>query len=195
MFSRCLFFAVLALVVSPLYAVAQETATEQHSHMNEEHSTAGSDHLAWRAKIGKMRAEHQSALAALARLQADLLEHEAELEMMTVHIDMHEMEMASHDDAMSAHEESGEGAQHDELSTEHADVMGAHAKMEKMIEAAEAHHKDMIEGIMKFAGQHMKEFHSHDHGETSTVTEGAHGHGSHSKGGHAEGHDHGDGSH
>ena len=195
MFSRCLFTAVLAVVISPLYAVSQETATEEHSHMNEEHSTAGVDHLTWRAKIGKMRAEHQSALAALARLQADLLEHEAELEMMTVHIDMHEMEMASHAEAMHAHEESGEGEQHGELKSEHAEVMGAHAKMGKMIEAAQGHHKELIDGIIQFTGQHMQEFHSHEHGETHSGTEEAHGHGSHSKIDHAEGHDHEDGGH
>ena len=174
MFSRCLFFAFLAVVLFPLYAFSQGSAMKERSPMEKKHHSAKSDHQVWRAEIGKMRAEHQSALAALARLEADLLAHDAELQKMTVQIDLHELEMGSHN---HAHDDSEKGDQDGAMKAENARFMGEHTELKEIIDGSQSHHKKLINGILKFTREHMNEFHAHSHGD-----------GSQSKAGHADGH-------
>ena len=181
MFSRCLFFAALAVVMFPLYAFSQGPAMKAGSPMEKKHHSAKNDHQIWRVEISKMRAEHQSALAALARLEADLLAHDAELQKIMLQIELHELEMTSHN---HAHDDTEKGDQDVAMKAENARFMGEHTELKKIIDGSQSHHKELIDGILNFTKQHMKEFHSH-HG--SAAGDSANGHGSHSKDDHAEG--------
>ena len=106
-----------------------------------------------------MRIEHRQALAALARLRAEILEHEAEVEMMAEQIRSHESEMSAHDHAMHEHEEHGHGEKHNDLKSTHTDVMKNHVELSKKIDAESEHHGELIAGILKFYKSHAEKFH------------------------------------
>ena len=182
-----------ALVIALLFVSnvsAQDKAAQEHEKMRGEHNAAVTDHQAWSSKISKMRVEHRRALAALAKLRAEILQHDADLEVIADHIRSHEVEMTNHDHAMEAHEAHGEGKKHDHLMSTHAEVMKRHASIGKLLEAEETHHKDLIDGILNFAKAHAKSFHSHEAGSHSHEA-GSHSHeaGSHSHGDHDHDHD------
>ena len=81
---------------------AQDKAAQEHEKMRGEHNAAVNDHQAWSSKLSKMRVEHRRALAALAKLRAEILQHDADLEAIADHIRSHEVEMTNHDHAMEA---------------------------------------------------------------------------------------------
>ena len=168
MLSRLFLPAVVLILSFSTFAVAQESAKakQEDSQMEKEHAAATLEHLNWQTKIMKRKAEHRSALAALASLQADLLKHEAELEMMSLKIMTHQNEMAAHDHAISEHEEHGKGGQHNELKKEHAEFMGDHKKMKKEIDASTSHHKELIDGIMQLIKKHKSEFNEREMGDS-----------------------------
>ena len=107
-----------------------------------------------------MRADHCRALAALARLRAEIHEHEAELESMALQIQLHESEMKSHDDAMHQHEQHGEGEQHKPSQANHDEITKRHQMLKKTFSDAASHHDDLIGGILEFSKKHSHKFHS-----------------------------------
>lgn len=130
--------------------------------MRSEHETSLAQHKQWQVQISKMRVDHSKALAALAHLQAEILAHAAELDDMSSHIMQHEAEIKSHDKAMLDHEKGGAGDQHDHKKTTHDDIMKHHRSLAKQIESEATDHHELTSGIISFAEEHTKKFHSHD---------------------------------
>ena len=163
MLSRLLLSAAVLVLSFSAHAVAQESAKAKHedSQMEKQHKSAMKEHLSWQTKIMHRKAEHRSAMAVLAHLQADLLKHEAELELMSLKIMIHQNEMAVHEHAIVEHEETGKGAQHDKLKKVHAKFMMGHEKMKDKIDATTSHHKELIDAIMQLIKKHKAKFNEH----------------------------------
>ena len=163
MLSRFLLPAVLLVLSMSFNLVAQESAKDKQedSQMEKEHASATMEHLKWQTTIMKRKAEHRSALAALAALQADLLKHEAELEMLSLKIQIHQNEMAVHDHAIMDHEKTGKSTQHKMLGKEHVEFMKHHTMLKKKMSAEEPHHDELISAIMQLVKKHKAEFHEH----------------------------------
>ena len=163
MLSRLLLSAAVLVLSFSAHAVAQESAKakQEDSQMEKQHKSAMKEHLSWQTKIMHRKAEHRSAMAALAQLQADLLKHEAELELMSLKIMIHQNEMAVHEHAIVEHEETGKGAQHDKLKKVHAKFMMGHEKMKDKIDATTSHHKELIDAIMQLIKKHKAKFNEH----------------------------------
>ena len=163
--------------------LAQDKSRQEHDQMRTEHKTAASEHQAWAIEIGKLKADHSKALAALAQMRAEILAHDAELDLISNHIMQHNMEMKSHDGAMHKHDGGGDGHKHDDMKSTHKKIMDQHTALAKRIEAESKHHSALISGILKFAKEHAKGFHMHSNGADG------HDH-SHKDGDHKD-HDHG----
>ena len=142
--------------------LAQEKSKQEHDQMRTEHKTALSEHQAWAVKVGKLKADHSKALAALAQLRAEILAHDAELDAISNHIMQHELEMKSHDGAMHAHDKGGDGHQHNDMKSTHDKIMKQHQSLGQQLEAESKHHGDLISGILTFAKKHSKAFHMHE---------------------------------
>ncbi len=156
-------FCVAALACTSVSG--QERAKDEHDSMRKEHQASMKDHIEWTNKLYKMRIEHRKALAALAKIRAEILEHEAEIESAFQKISAHNFEMQMHDHAMHEHEEKGEGHQHDTLNKEHEAINQRHMEMKKQITESVEHHEDLISGILEFTKKHLKKFHDHDHSD------------------------------
>ena len=78
-------FLSVALLVQSV-GMAQEQSKKEHDQMRTEHKSALTEHQAWAMQIGKLKADHSKALAALAQLRAEILAHDAELDAIASHI-------------------------------------------------------------------------------------------------------------
>jgi SMC interacting uncharacterized protein involved in chromosome segregation len=156
-------FAVFGVVALACTAVSgQDPAKDEHDAMRKEHQASMKDHMEWTNKLYQMRIEHRKALAALAKIRAEILEHEVEIEAAFQKIKAHDFEMQMHDDAMHEHEDHGEGQQHDALNKKHAQIKKRHMELKKQINVSVKHHEDLISGILKFTEKHLKKFHGSD---------------------------------
>jgi chromosome segregation ATPase len=140
-------------------AAAQDDAAAEHTELRADHEEAEAEHQAWMESLVKMKIEHRQALAALKRLEAEILQHEAELEVQMLKIQMHSRKIAEHDKAIEKHE-SGAQTAHDELTAEHRQIMATHKKMAKMMKQINEDHQDLISGVIKMAKQHLGKFHA-----------------------------------
>ncbi|QDS91732.1 hypothetical protein FF011L_04650 [Roseimaritima multifibrata] len=160
-------FAALTLaaaVLFPLATPAFADDSDDHQHMLEEHAAAKQQHAAWLAKAEKMKVDHRKALAAMARLEAEILDHEAELEEQISKIRVHEMLIEAHESSIAAHE-AGDDVDHEKLSKQHQQIHRQHEQMEKGMSATTDDHADLIGQLMKFLKNHTKKFHAHGSGE------------------------------
>ena len=161
-FSKTLIlFFVAAMVCASLQG--QEKDKHEHASMRKEHQDSMKDHLEWTNQLYGMRVEHRKALAALAKIRAEILEHEAEIEATMQQINAHEFEMRMHEQAMHHHDETGHGHDHDRLMKEHAAIEKRHIELKNQISESSEHHHDLISGVLDFAEKHRKKFHNHDH--------------------------------
>ena len=58
-----------------------------------EDKAAHRDHVAWLDDCGRWRSEHRQTLAALAKVQASIMEQEAALESHAANVQTHEMHL------------------------------------------------------------------------------------------------------
>ena len=156
MLSRLLLTAAVLVVAVPSLAFAQESA--EHKHDEKDHKAATIEHAMWHAQIMKMKAEHRSALAALAEIRTELLQHEAELEWMDLTILNHQTEIAMHEQEEKA--DHGEGDRAKEFEAEHGELMANHEKLAKAMAESASHHETLIEEIIELVKKHRADFHS-----------------------------------
>jgi len=149
-----------ALLVScSASTLADDGDSADHRKMLKDHAVAKQQHAEWLVKAEKMKVEHRRALAAMARLEAEILEHEAELEEQISRIRVHEMLIDAHESSIVAHE-AGEKVDHDKLTKQHQKIHRQHDEMEKGMSAVTDDHADLIGELMKFLNKHTKKFHA-----------------------------------
>ena len=163
MLSRLLLFAAVLVVAVPCHAFAQETA--EHKHDEKDHKAATMEHMKWHAQIMKMKAEHRSALAALAEIRTELLQHEAELEWMDLTIMNHQTEIAMHE--QEGKEDQGKGDRAEAFEKEHAGLMANHEKLKKAMAASASHHTTLIDEIIELVTKHRADFHSQEKSDSA----------------------------
>jgi len=84
-------------------------------------------------------ADH-SVWLMLLRLQAELLDHQAELESVSLHVSAHDPEMAEHAAKIGHHESTGDAAEHAEHVALHKDLMKRHAELQTSSNELSGHH-------------------------------------------------------
>lgn len=126
----------------------------EHTAMTREHQTARAEDLKLQQTITRMKAEHCRALAVLARLQAELLDHQAELETAALHISEHDQEMAEHASEIDRHESTGDAAEHAERAARHKELMTRHAELQTSSDQLSGHHGELIDEILKLGEAH-----------------------------------------
>lgn len=150
----------MLLIVNP-EAFGQDKAAQEHSAMKKEHAAASAEHVKMSTEISRMRVANRKALAALAKLQAEIFEHEAELEMHSQEVMEHSHHIVEHDLEIAAHD-SGKHKEHDSLLAKHKEIQTGHDAVAKQLKALAADHGDLVNGLLKFASEHLAKFHKHD---------------------------------
>ena len=153
-------FAFL-LACSPTLALV----ADDHGEMKKEHQAASAEHQQWASSIKTMQVEHLKAMAVLARLQAELLAHEAELKVQLMHIEEHDAEMAEHSHEIAHHEKSGDDSDHEKFAKFHEKLMKRHKAIMKSQSKVEDHHGDLIKAILKLGKDHRHGLEEHSHDE------------------------------
>ena len=143
-------------IVAVLFVAASMTSLRaDDAAAKESHAAAESDHVKWLEQLRTMRVEHRRALAALKRLESEILEHEADLEEQIAEIEAHRRHIESHEAEIAAGHAEKSRDDHDEIEKRHAQIA-------KAMKTAHQDHKDLISGLMKFVNRHLEKFHHHD---------------------------------
>ncbi len=119
-------------------ASKDESMQKQHMHAQREHAE-------WLEQLHLWRAEHQRALAQLARLQAAMMEHDADIEEHLSHIHRHEQHIGRHERTISAHKTNGGSPYDQEMLDGHGDFDGAHRELRAKLKRMASVHTDTVE--------------------------------------------------
>ena len=149
---------IFALAVTPALAAPP---AEDHAAMERDHAAAFEDHRTWERDLGEMRARHKGAIATLRRLEAEILDHEADIDRRLMEIAEHRSEMLAHDAEIEGHEDGAAGEEHDRLAAEHAEIKKRHDAMKRTVGADAEHHEALMRQIEALGKKH-----SHGHGHT-----------------------------
>jgi len=128
-------------------AAQKPKADADHGAMHKEHEAADAEHEKWMDEIAQMRIEHRKALAALARVEAMIFEHDAELEQQAEEIRQHSRHLHHHEAEIAAHEASGDDSEHAKLARQHAEFEKVHAAMKKSQGQFREHHSQMTKAV------------------------------------------------
>lgn len=97
-----------------------------------EEAEAEREHRSWLEDYRRWRAEHRQVLTLLAKLQATILEHEAELETHAVQTHAHERHLQEYDalQCESGYQDSDQlAAEHTECARIHRQAQEEHERM------------------------------------------------------------------
>lgn len=130
---------------------AKSVSGPEHASMLKEHQKAHSEHDAALSQLSKWRVEHRRALAALASLQAKILEHDASVEELAEHARVHEDHIRHHEDEIHDHEAGGSGADHAHLADHHKKLLKEHQDFQKAMNSVEDNHEHLMLEITKLA--------------------------------------------
>ena len=122
-----------------------------HAEMLKEHHQAHEEHDAALARLGKWRVEHRRALAALASLQAAILEHDASLEELAEHARIHEDHIRHHEEEIHEHDAGGAGTAHEKLAESHKKMLDDHKKFQQSLDHVEDDHDRLMAEIQKLS--------------------------------------------
>lgn len=96
--------------------------------MHEDHRQARQEHALRMVDIGEWRVKNRKALAILARIEAAVREHDAELEAHAADMGAHELQIEWHELALPDHEGAGGELDGDELAARHLRFKWEHGK-------------------------------------------------------------------
>jgi Skp family chaperone for outer membrane proteins len=169
-------FLFCALPIYQNEVLGQEASDHNHGHAAADHKSAVAEHKEWAVKIGKMKADHGKALAALSKLRAEILLHNAELDTISSDMLRHEMAIESHDSELQDHAKETAGGTADPMESSHQAMMRLHQSLGQRMEAESNHHDQLISSILELTKKHAEMFHSHH--EPDTGHSGSRGKGS-----------------
>lgn len=114
-----------------------------HAGIKDEQVAAHKQHDPWSAERAKMRGDHLRALAVIAKLQANIFEHETALVEHEEEIRLHEGRAIHHGEEIRSCEDHGEDAAHKKLEKEHASFQASHVAMAAQREKVKANHEQL----------------------------------------------------
>lgn len=112
--------------------------------MHREHRTWRGEDLAWLDDLGTWRSQAGRALAAVARLEAMVRDHEVELVEHEGTIRRFEQHLARHEREIGALQEAGADEQYDPLTPSHEDCLLRRIEAEKLHERLKVRHRRLI---------------------------------------------------
>jgi hypothetical protein len=130
-------------IVMVCLAMTHSVNAGDHAGIREEHVVAHKQHDQWSAEYAKMRVEHLRALAAFAKLQASIFEHEAELVEHEEAIRAQEYHAIHYWEEICEHDDHDDDAAHKQLEKEHAAFGASHAAMAKQHKQVKANHEEL----------------------------------------------------
>lgn len=114
-----------------------------HSVIKDEQGAAHKQQDPWSAERAKMRGDRLQALAVIAKLQANIFEHETALVEHEEEIRLHEDRAIHHGAEIRSHEGHGEDAAYKKLEKEHASFKDSHVAMAEQREKVKANREQL----------------------------------------------------
>jgi hypothetical protein len=116
----------------------EESMQKQHLHAQKEHAE-------WLDKLHRWRAEHQRVLAKLSKLQAALLDHNAEIDEQLGQIHRHEQHISRHERVIAAQKGNGESTLDQDALDGHSEGDKTHRELRAQIKRMEGTHDETVE--------------------------------------------------
>lgn len=118
----------------------EESMQKQHVHAQKEHAE-------WLEKLHRWRAEHQRALAKLSKLQAALMEHNAEIDEQLGHIHCHEQLIGRHERSIAAEKTNGGSSIDEDVLEGHSAQDKDHRKLRAELKRMDQAHSETMDAL------------------------------------------------